>query len=85
MEVLHARFVEFIKNIETYHHGYRAAFDYDRDARFAAVEAPTLVTCARPDFAYRHLEVIAAMFPTPHLPKLQGRQLRSLQTRARQS
>jgi pimeloyl-ACP methyl ester carboxylesterase len=61
--VLHEKYVEVLKAIETYHHSYRAAFRYDRRARLPTIRVPTLVACARSDMLFRWHDAIAALIP----------------------
>jgi len=60
---LHAKFVEVLKAITTYHHSYRAAFRYDKARRLRRLRVPTLAACARTDMLFPMLDAFAALIP----------------------
>lgn len=62
-EALHEKLVEVLKSLTTYHKSYRAAFGYDKRARFPQLAVPTLAACARTDMLVRMFEEFAALIP----------------------
>jgi pimeloyl-ACP methyl ester carboxylesterase len=62
-EALHDKLVEVLKSLTTYHKSYRAAFGYDKRARFPQLAVPTLAACARTDMLARMFEEFAALVP----------------------
>jgi pimeloyl-ACP methyl ester carboxylesterase len=62
-EMLHEKLVEVLKALTTYHKSYRAAFAYDKRARFPLLRVKTLVACARTDMLARMFEELCALLP----------------------
>jgi hypothetical protein len=52
-----------LKALTTYHKSYRAAFAYDKRARFTLLRVRTLAACARTDMLARMFEEFAALVP----------------------
>ncbi|WP_137176992.1 alpha/beta fold hydrolase [Roseomonas sp. AR75] len=63
-EALHEKLVEVLKALTTYHKSYRAAFAYDKRARFPLLRVKTLAACARTDMLARMFEEFAALVPS---------------------
>jgi pimeloyl-ACP methyl ester carboxylesterase len=60
---LHEKLVEVLKALTTYHKSYRAAFAYDKRARFPLLRVRTLAACARTDMLARMFDEFAALVP----------------------
>ena len=60
---LHAKVVEVLKAIGTYHKSYRAAFAHDKRARLPLLSVPTLLACARDDMLAPMFEELRALVP----------------------
>ena len=62
-EVVHEKLMEVLRNGTTYSKPYRAAFRYPMEERLPRVTVPTLVTAARDDNVFTHLDRSAALLP----------------------
>jgi len=62
-DTLHEKVVEVLKAIRTYHKSYRAAFRYDKRARYPLITVPTLAACARTDMLLPMHDAFAALVP----------------------
>lgn len=62
-EVVHEKLMEVLRNGETYSRPYRAAFRYPMEERLPHIAHPALVTAARDDNVFAHLDRTAAMVP----------------------
>jgi pimeloyl-ACP methyl ester carboxylesterase len=62
-EALHEKVVEVLKALTSYHKSYRAAFAYDKRARFPLLRVPTLAACARTDMLAPMFNEFAALIP----------------------
>lgn len=71
-EVLHAKVVEVLKAVRTYHHSYRAAMAYDKRARIPELAVRTLAACARDDMLSRYFDELASLVPGGQAAWLDG-------------
>lgn len=60
---LHIWLLEVMKGSQTYHHNYRAAFQWDGMARAALCSRPTLCVCSESDPLYGHTQILSDVFP----------------------
>jgi pimeloyl-ACP methyl ester carboxylesterase len=61
--ILHGKFVDVLKAIETYHLSYRAAFRFDKRKRFPEIPVRTLAVCAENDMLSQWHDEFAALIP----------------------
>jgi pimeloyl-ACP methyl ester carboxylesterase len=55
-EELHGVVVDVLKAISSFQKAYRASFTYDKDAAFAQLTQPVMVSCPTSDIFFDHLE-----------------------------
>jgi pimeloyl-ACP methyl ester carboxylesterase len=55
--------LDVLKAITTYHLSYRAAFRYDKRARFPLINVPTLAICSADDMLAQWHDEFAALVP----------------------
>lgn len=64
VDELHERALDLLKNIETYHHAYIAAWANNADGcRFPEIPVPTMLTVAAADTAETDMADVAALIP----------------------
>jgi pimeloyl-ACP methyl ester carboxylesterase len=62
-QALHDKVLDVLKAITTYHLSYRAAFRFDKRARFPLIKVPTLAICAADDMLAQWHDEFAALVP----------------------
>ena len=62
-QALHDKVLDVLKAITTYHLSYRAAFRFDKRARFRLIKVPTLAICAADDMLAQWHDEFAALVP----------------------
>lgn len=61
--VIHEKLMEVLRNGQTYFRPYHAAFGYPMEERLPKVTVPTLITAARDDNVFEHLDRSHALLP----------------------